>query len=92
VVLRVTGETPEHGRELADVEGKVRGLLAEQRADEVVEALVRKLRAEVPQTRALELLERVKLDEQPPLDIPAGHPAAPPDPTAPTIIVEPDDA
>ena len=38
------------------------------------------------------MLDAVMLDPAPAADIPAGFPAAPPDPRAPTVVVEPDDA
>jgi hypothetical protein len=92
VVLRVTGLTAGAGNRFEDAAEKVREAVAIQRAKQAMAALEQQLRAEHPVEVHPELADQVELDPAPPADIPAGFPAAPPDPRAPTVTVEPDDA
>ncbi|MGD8859878.1 MAG: peptidyl-prolyl cis-trans isomerase [Myxococcales bacterium] len=90
VVLRVTAVSPAKGARLADVEATVRERLARDRAAQAFEALVARLREEHGVQTRPELSDAMPFDPGEPPDIPAGFSAAPPDPTAPTIIVEDD--
>jgi len=70
----------------------VRERLAKERYEQAVDALVEEVRRERPTSVKPELSDAIRLERGQPLDIPMGVPAAPPDPTAPPQIVEPDGA
>lgn len=92
VVLRLTGSTAGAGVRFEDAEERVRVALATERRAQAEAALERQLRAEHGVEVHHELSDLIVLDPAPAADIPAGFPAAPPDPRAPTVTVEPDDA
>jgi parvulin-like peptidyl-prolyl isomerase len=92
VVLRITGRTEGAGNRFEDAVDQVREALAAERVQHAQDALEQRLRREHAVEVHPELSDASTLDAEPPLGIPAGFPAAPPDPRAPTITVEPDDA
>jgi len=92
VVLRMTALKPGSGERYEEAARAAReGLLSERRV-QAVEALLTRLRGEYPVVVHEALLGLPVLDAPPPADRPAGFPAAPVDPTAPTQMVEPDGA
>ena len=92
VVLRITGRTEGAGNRFEDAVMKVREVVVQERVKQAQAALEQRLHAEHAVEVHPELLDAVMLDPAPAADIPAGFPAAPPDPRAPTVVVEPDDA
>lgn len=90
-VLMLTGQMRAVERSLAQAQDEIREQLAVARSRDAVEALVARLRAEHPPETHLELLDAIDMDDIPAPDVPHGVPAAPPDPFAPTVIVEPDE-
>ncbi|MDH5670562.1 MAG: peptidylprolyl isomerase [Myxococcales bacterium] len=90
VVMRLTARTAGHGQQLAQVEGAVREQLAEARAAEHIEAFVSELRGKHPASLHPELLEAIEPDPLPGGGLPVGFPAAPTDPAAPAVLIEPD--
>ena len=92
VVLRVTGSTTGAGTRFEDAELRVRAALATELRAQAQAALERKLHADHAVEVHEDLSDLIVLDPAPAADIPAGFPAAPPDPRAATVIVEPDDA
>jgi peptidyl-prolyl cis-trans isomerase C len=90
VVLRVTAASPAKGDRLAEVETTVRERLAQDRGNQALDALVARLRDELGVKTRPELSDAMPFDPGEAPDIPAGFSAAPPDPTAPTIVVEDD--
>ena len=75
----------------ADVaESTVRGDLARQRSMQAVDTLVAELRKAHPVETHPERVAWIELDPAAEADIPHGFPAAPKDPTAPPVMVEPD--
>ena len=92
VVLQLTGTTTGAGTRFEDAEPRVREGLALERRAQARAALEQQLRGAYAVEVHAELSDPIALDPAPPADIPAGFPAAPPDPRAPTVIVEPDGA
>jgi len=92
VVVRLTGSTAGAAMRFEDAEKQVRAGLATERRAQAQAALEQQLRAEYPVEVHPDLSDRIVLDPAPAADIPAGFPAAPPDPRAPTLLAEPDDA
>jgi hypothetical protein len=89
-IAMFTGENPGLHATLAKLEGGIRDRRASERQQHDLDEWVAKLRAEVKPEVHPELVDAIALDPAPAGDIPSGFPAAPPDPWAPPILVEPD--
>jgi hypothetical protein len=92
VVLQLTGTTTGAGTRFEDAVPRVHEALALERRAQARAALEQQLRGAYVVEVHAELSEAIALDPVPPADIPAGFPAAPPDPRAATVTVEPDGA
>lgn len=86
-----TDETPAVRTTLDQVESRIRDQRAKERVESELNALVTELRSSLVKEIHAELVDPVQLDPVTPPDIPSGFPAAPPDPTAPPVLVPPDD-
>jgi parvulin-like peptidyl-prolyl isomerase len=91
VVLMLTGQMRAIDRSVAQAEGEIRERVALAASKRAVEALLARIRKEQGVQVNEGLLDLIALDDVPTRDIPQGFPAAPPDPYAPPITVEPDD-
>lgn len=88
-VVRYERENPALETNLAAVEAPLREELTTARQVAALDALAAKLRAELKPVVNPALIDQVVVDTKP-LDIPAGFPAAPDDPRAPTLVAEDD--
>jgi hypothetical protein len=89
-IVMWTGENPGLQPTRAQLEPAIRDARASQRQQRDVDELVAKLHSELQPELHPEWLDAIALDPLPAGDIPSGFPAAPPDPRAPPILVEPD--
>jgi peptidyl-prolyl cis-trans isomerase C len=89
-VVMWTGQTPAVRQSLAQVEGDLREKLATDLQQVRFAELVERLRAQVQPVIHPELVDAIVLEARAPSDIPSGFPAAPSDPRAPPVFVEPD--
>jgi parvulin-like peptidyl-prolyl isomerase len=89
-LLMFTGEVPPFTKTRAQAEPELREKLAVQLTQRALEAFVAELRAKYSPEVHPELVDAVVLPPAAPLDMPEGFAAAPPDPRAPPIQIEPD--
>jgi peptidyl-prolyl cis-trans isomerase C len=89
-LVMLTGEMPAIPPARAEIEAQLRAELAQAAQDRALEAWQDELRSQAKPEVHPELLDSIVLPPNAPLDIPQGFPAAPPDPRAPPILVEPD--
>ena len=90
VVMRLTAKRDAIGERFEEVVQQVREDVAIERRTQAHDALLERLRSTTPVVVQPDLSDTLPFEPAPALDIPSGFPAAPPDPTAPTIIVEDD--
>lgn len=74
----------------AQAKAALREALAAERSTHAVSALLEELKRAIPTETYPERADAIALDAPPSRDIPTGFSAAPPDPTAPPVIQEPD--
>lgn len=89
-IVMLTGELKAITKTRADVEGELREKLAAEKSQRETEALISQLREKYALEVHPELLDAIQLPPITPTDIPEGFAAAPPDPRAPPVILEPD--
>jgi peptidyl-prolyl cis-trans isomerase C len=89
-VIMYTGQMPPFGKSLAEAEPELRAKLAITLTQRALEKFVSELRAKYAPEVHPELVDLVELPPAKPLDMPEGFAAAPPDPRAPPVQVEPD--
>jgi hypothetical protein len=89
-IVMFTGEMPPFDKSLAQAEPELRQKLAITLTLRALEKLVSELRAKYAPEIHAELIDAVELPPATPLDMPEGFPAAPADPRAAPIRMEPD--
>jgi peptidyl-prolyl cis-trans isomerase C len=89
-IVMYTGQMAPFAKSLADAEPELRAKLAITLTQRALEKFVSELRAKYAPEVHPELVDLVELPPPQPLDMPEGFAAAPPDPRAPPIQVEPD--
>jgi len=89
-VLMFTGEIPPFTKTRAQAEPELRQKLALQLTQRALETFVTELRAKYSPEVHPELIDAVVLPPAAPLDMPEGFAAAPPDPRARPVQLEPD--
>jgi peptidyl-prolyl cis-trans isomerase C len=89
-VVMYTGQLAAKAPTLERVRGQIVELLAKRTRTERVDALLARLRAALAVETHPELLGQIVLPTAAPSDLPAGFPAAPPDPRQPPKALEPD--
>lgn len=89
-ILMWTESVPGSGQKLENAQDTIRAQLAGEKQRAALEAWQRDVAAKIKPEVHPERADAIALDPVPPLDIPSGFPAAPPDPTAPPVLVEPD--
>lgn len=89
-VLMLTGEMPSFETPRAQVEEHIREQLLKTRSEAKLDGLVAELQAQYKPVVHAELVDLVQMPQPEPTQIPAGFPAAPPDPREPPKVVEPD--
>ena len=89
-VLMFTGEMPGISKKLEELDPIFREEIAVKQEERAVDAFVAELRSKTPIEVHPELIESIELPPHQPLDMPEGFAAAPPDPRAPPVILEPD--
>lgn len=90
-VLMLTGEMPEIAKSFAELEPVLREQLAAQKEKRALESLLQELRTALRVEVFPELVDSIELPPTEPRDMPEGFAAAPPDPRAPPVFLEPDD-
>jgi peptidyl-prolyl cis-trans isomerase C len=89
-VVMFTGEMAPFNKSRAQAEPELRDKLAIVMTQRAIENFVSELRAKYAPEIHPELIDAVELPAAAPLDMPEGFPAAPPDPRAAPVRVEPD--
>ena len=89
-VLMLTGEMSQVKKSFAELEPVLREQLAAQHAQRASDALLAELRDQYELEVHPELIDAIQLPKMEPRDMPEGFAAAPPDPRAPPIRIEPD--
>lgn len=89
-VLMLTGEMPEIAKSFAELEPVLREQLAAQKEKRALDALLQELRTTHRVEVSPELVDAIVLPPPQSRDMPEGFAAAPPDPRAPPVFLEPD--